>query len=442
MSLNFCILGTGEKALRLVIQIGRENVAAFIDLDMLDMEGKKQYKEEIPVIDINEYVVEFLEFPLVIGTSFLEEDRMKIFLIEKGIDSFFILSDCPGELQEPNSRLLLKNHLIKTYGKNYTDINIYGSTFYSVLVCMWMKENGNNVTLIPDKPFNKNLEEILRREFKIVDGLSVVNSGSVILNTRHYDAPRTETITPIYDIFDCSSVIEQYYNSDIEKYKGIHLGDRCFIVATGPSLRYEDLDTLMRYGETTISMNRIWLAYEKTKWKPNYYVVQDHRYIREDMDILDSLASEAVFVCDSDQGYLERRHPANHYVFHTQFEYPKKRLPKFSDDFSRKNYNGTTVTYTCLQLAAYMGFKDIYLLGVDFSDGNGNYSSVGNHFTPDYYKGKEHFPGFFGDSNLNAYCAAEKYSEEHGFRIMNATRGGYLEVFERVDFDQLFLEEH
>ena len=36
-----------------------------------------------------------------------------------------------------------------------------------------------------------------------------------------------------------------------------------------------------------------------------------------------------------------------------------------------------------------------------------------------------------------AYISAEKYSREHGFRIFNATRGGKLEVFERVNFDTI-----
>ena len=37
-----------------------------------------------------------------------------------------------------------------------------------------------------------------------------------------------------------------------------------------------------------------------------------------------------------------------------------------------------------------------------------------------------------------AFEFAEEYSKEHGFRIYNATRGGALEAFERVDFDSLF----
>ena len=36
-----------------------------------------------------------------------------------------------------------------------------------------------------------------------------------------------------------------------------------------------------------------------------------------------------------------------------------------------------------------------------------------------------------------AYEYAEKFSREHGFRIYNATRGGFLEKFERVDLDEV-----
>ena len=36
-----------------------------------------------------------------------------------------------------------------------------------------------------------------------------------------------------------------------------------------------------------------------------------------------------------------------------------------------------------------------------------------------------------------AYEYAEKFSHENGFRIYNATRGGFLEKFERVDLDEI-----
>ena len=36
-----------------------------------------------------------------------------------------------------------------------------------------------------------------------------------------------------------------------------------------------------------------------------------------------------------------------------------------------------------------------------------------------------------------AYMSARNYAKEHGVKILNATRGGKLEVFPRVNFDKL-----
>ena len=39
------------------------------------------------------------------------------------------------------------------------------------------------------------------------------------------------------------------------------------------------------------------------------------------------------------------------------------------------------------------------------------------------------------DAIMDGYKAAKQYADLHGIRICNATRGGKLEIFERVDFD-------
>ena len=41
-----------------------------------------------------------------------------------------------------------------------------------------------------------------------------------------------------------------------------------------------------------------------------------------------------------------------------------------------------------------------------------------------------------------AFEEAKKYSDKHSIKILNATRGGKLEVFERVNFDSLFKGEN
>ena len=64
-----------------------------------------------------------------------------------------------------------------------------------------------------------------------------------------------------------------FYNKQIECYKDIHHGKRCFIIATGPSLTVQDLDTLYAHNEKCISMNRIYNIFGETKWRPDYMSV-------------------------------------------------------------------------------------------------------------------------------------------------------------------------
>ena len=45
------------------------------------------------------------------------------------------------------------------------------------------------------------------------------------------------------------------------------------------------------------------------------------------------------------------------------------------------------------------------------------------------------------NEQMIAYEFIKKETEKQGVKVYNATRGGALEVFERVDFDLLFKEE-
>jgi hypothetical protein len=120
--------------------------------------------------------------------------------------------------------------------------------------------------------------------------------------------------------------------------------------------------------------------------------------------------------------------------------------PNKKANFSEEPFvmqSGGTVTYICMQLAAYMGFSEIYLLGVDntFARGvklNGEIvlGSTHDHFD-DNYKALSAFPAVI-DAVNSAYTTAREYGESHNIKIRNATRGGALEIFERVDFDSLF----
>lgn len=110
---------------------------------------------------------------------------------------------------------------------------------------------------------------------------------------------------------------------------------------------------------------------------------------------------------------------------------------KFSEDIEKYVYSGLTVTYNMIQMAMYMGFSEIYLLGIDFSF-SGMSENKGNHFCEEYSKNTKMKGSFYAEESLKAYTAAEEISYKRGVRIYNATRGGKLEVFERKNFDKLF----
>ena len=128
-----------------------------------------------------------------------------------------------------------------------------------------------------------------------------------------------------------------------------------------------------------------------------------------------------------------------------------REWPKFGRDLGRIGFVGGTVTYICIQLAYFLGAAEVVLVGVDHSyvvpedeplEGNTLTSTRDdvNHFHADYFgAGKRwHLPRV--ERMELSYIRARQVFDKDERRIMNATKGGMLEVFERVDYDELIAE--
>ena len=99
-----------------------------------------------------------------------------------------------------------------------------------------------------------------------------------------------------------------------------------------------------------------------------------------------------------------------------------------------------------MQLAYHMGFSEVILLGVDHSftmQGKPHTAVVSegddpNHFAPNYFgKGfKWQLPDL--ETSEIAYRMAKQAFESDGRRIVDATIGGKLTVFPKVDYETLF----
>jgi hypothetical protein len=229
--------------------------------------------------------------------------------------------------------------------------------------------------------------------------------------------------------------------------RNAHRGRRGFIIGNGPSLRASDLDRLG--GDLTFAANKIYLAYEETEWRPTYYAFQDWNMVKVQYRELCETQARIKFFPDVFRSRFEHLENVVFLKVTNQECYPA--WPSFSRNPFDRVYSGNTVTYIFLQLALYMGIREVYLLGVDFHyqtpkrfsvdpvSGYRHYVSEGeiSHFHPEYIKPGE---GLF-DPNLHlhetAYRAAARAYAEAGAHIYNATRGGKLDLFPRADFDRI-----
>ncbi|MFT4155387.1 6-hydroxymethylpterin diphosphokinase MptE-like protein [Parafilimonas sp.] len=222
----------------------------------------------------------------------------------------------------------------------------------------------------------------------------------------------------------------------IRSFHNIHKGRRCFIVANGPSLKQTDLSLLK--DEITIGMNRIYLSSAQNGFIPTYIVVHDIPVqLMQFTKDFDDLKLPKFFNWNARKHFTLKEN-----ITFIRSDY----TPKFSEDLTKTSWGGHSVTNICIQLAYYMGFNEVYLVGKDH-----NYEQKGvpgklvqstgdesNHFTKGYYKKGMgwRIPDYKGEEL--AYAMAREAFEKAGRIIKDATIHGKLQVFDKVDYYTLF----
>ncbi|MBJ3778779.1 motility associated factor glycosyltransferase family protein [Acuticoccus mangrovi] len=267
-------------------------------------------------------------------------------------------------------------------------------------------------------------------------------SPSVFRAAASWPANR-ETITAIpaeglgqkYTLF--SSIAPQAHPSTarLQALKDTLAGQTAWIIGNGPSVRLEDLD---RLGDAvTFCFNRFHLAYENTTLRPRFTISADQQMIEDFGDEILDRSSGTVFFAHSSPPSL-----TGDYLW-------LRQVPGFPSLFSKnapyRVAPGGASAYVALQVAYYMGIRKFYFYGTDFKftfDKNGDSkdrfraaTGDGNHFIKNYRSGKAWCPPSI-QNILPSFYAARLLMEAEGGFIKNATRGGVLEVFERIDFDE------
>lgn len=234
-------------------------------------------------------------------------------------------------------------------------------------------------------------------------------------------------------VFETNAVLRKagLQKKPLELYHNKYKGERCFIIATGPSLTMNDIESLRN--EYTFGMNSLAKAFIELGWGPTFYGIQDHRVYLSMKDTLSEMPDTIQLLGSNLKWYAKL--PENAVVFpldllNHEMHPDDSYNTKFSDNCSERVYDGYTITYSLIQLAVFFGFSEIYLLGADCG-----YSGEKHHFI-EHGVVDPHFSSA-QKRQFFSYSVAKEYADANGIKIFNATRGGALEVFPRVDFDSI-----
>ncbi len=242
----------------------------------------------------------------------------------------------------------------------------------------------------------------------------------------------------------------------LRELKGAYRGRRCFIMGNGPSLNKMDLDLFA--DEYVWGANRCFLLYDRIKWRHKLYAAMDTRVVPdaagEIAAMIEQLPETKFFFPYMFRAKRILPGGPNVYWFN-QICLREYDLPAgmFSADPAHWVYEACTVTIAAMQLAVHMGFNPIYLIGCDTSysvaptvktEGGDPDKLVStadddaNHFDPSYFGAGRKWHDPHVERMIFHYAQSQRVCRQLGAQVYNATVGGALEVFPRVDYAELF----
>ncbi len=340
-------------------------------------------------------------------------------------------------------------HLVNTV-KYIVDSNKAGSNFFGRKVSLPSELNWKKVdcVIIASFYYADEITRELKEKYEYTNKIILVNQGQITRPLNMYISQ--------YDTF-----VPQEYKAKIEeniKYKDIHKNQRLFVLCNGPSVKKMKLEKLQN--EISIAVSNFYLHPEYDVISPTYYCTPQFTYT--DVFTKEVAKNWLTEICNK-TGNVQ-------YFFNTT----EKKLIEENNIFENKKVNYVhfgkyldgydevdltkailpvqSVPIMCLQIGLYMGFKEIYLIGTEH-----------DYLLPDktydyFYERKDSLVGKTdsyvkenGEMTISLskkceimqvlwkqYRKMRELAEKKNIKIYNATQGGILDVFERVDFDSLF----
>lgn len=261
------------------------------------------------------------------------------------------------------------------------------------------------------------------------------------LKKRLIEFNRRKNIKNIYDNTENQSHVR------LLALKDKFVGEKCYIIGNGPSLNELDLKKLS--DEYCIFFNGAFDLRQYTSTDKCIHVCEDRLVFEDHQESLNNLPGLVFF--PSDLSHLITSNNPIITEFHRGYSESNADWPKFVNldcDYPIF-YWGGTVAYYGLQIAKWLGFSEIFIVGVDLTytipdsvikEGVVLTSTENdpNHYRTSYFgKGlRWHVPR--PDRMLRAF---ETHADSKILKnVYNAGVGGNLNCFPRINFDETFLK--
>ncbi|MFH1727662.1 MAG: 6-hydroxymethylpterin diphosphokinase MptE-like protein [Pseudomonadota bacterium] len=271
-----------------------------------------------------------------------------------------------------------------------------------------------------------------------------------------------QTKSEISSRFFMPNEVKKLFNLN-KKFKNIHKGKRCFILATGPSINKQDLKILQ--DEICISVSYFFLHKDIKYINPAYHVEAPNHHP------FDFEAFDKIFA-GIKKNYTDK---TTCFFGYKPYKYSILDYLKIRKDLQKDNYcyldysqsiqidernydnpnlwdickplfGARTVVYSAINIAAYMGFSEIYLLGCDHNYLEDYSKQETSHFYDlkdgisdhnDWRKFNTEYLFYTLYLRWKQYRLIAEYLSAKRCSIYNATAGGCLDVFKRIKLEDI-----
>lgn len=379
--------------------------------------------------------------------------------------------------------------IMKTVCLNNNPVVCYGAGWLGSIVYRYLRKQGVYVTAFAvsdDQIVPEKIEDCDAPVYSLQEALSFYPDAFFLISVTAKFKRQLERNLNMKGVVKYGVVSDGMINqmlADIymleknKKLKNTCTGERCFILCNGPSVRHQHLERLKN--ETVFSCSFANLLPFYDTFLPKYYVspsaigVYKHaegiygenaqkemsqktfveNIIKEYVEFLQKDIKSNIIILDLvDKEEIDKYGglPENkevYYLFQT-LKWNKNRRNIY--DLSGAIPGVATAPIMMLNIAMYIGYKEIYLLGTHHDSFAKHKYEHAYHVPQNTLRGKWHnmdensvkkqktLENMEQEINVyRQYRLIHKIADYNEVKIYNATEGGLLDEFPRVSFDEL-----